>query len=491
MNWQTVASSLVIFCGAAVILFSIIKLGASFKATSFVPVRSRSSIVRFLRFHRLLMVFFLFGYIVVASAYLSGLRFVGELFVSAIFLFGAIFVFLSIMLQSRMFSEIQVTVHNLEDALMGSRALNQELKQQTSRLRATAEITQAGSSILDPEVLSREVVNCIQEGFSFLGVYYVSLFLLDETQEYAVLKAATGDAERLLKMGHKLEVDEATTIGWSIVHQEARIALDLEEGAVQLDIPPMPHTRSEIALPLRSRGRTLGALSVQSTREAAFKEADITVLQATADQVALAIDNARLFTQTEAAHRLYLTEAWQEFLATRPTTRVDYAQPGAKPGDEGLLHDARRAAMLHQRTVATDSPSSDHDEASSSSQTALMVPLKLRGQVIGTIALHETRHQRPWTAGEITLAETIAEQVTQTIENLRLMDETRRRAARERGAREIADRMQRAADMETLMHITAEELNRALGGSRAYVRLGTEASLHQAGRDDHTSEGGN
>jgi GAF domain-containing protein len=402
------------------------------------------------------------------------------------------------------------------EALKGAIAANEQLEARTqeleettrqlhrraSQLQATAEIARAGSLILDPETLSAEVVNRIQADFSPMDVYYVGLYLLDGDgteagEQFAVLKAATGQVgQQLLETGHKLELNEASPIGWCITHEEPLISLGAEDDTVRFDISLLNHTRSGIALPLRSRGRTSGALSVQSTREAAFEEADVSALQTMADQVALAIDNARLFSQTEAAlkevqaaHRLYLAEAWREFLVTRPVTRVDHVQPGTEPEDGDLLREARRAAVVHQRTVATETPSPDSDEEASSSQTALVIPLKLRDQVIGTVALHETRHQRPWTAEEITLAETVAEQVTQTVENLRLLDETQRRAARERGAREIADRMQRATDIETLMHITAEELKRALGDSRVYVRLGTETPLPQAGGDGHTSEG--
>jgi GAF domain-containing protein len=371
---------------------------------------------------------------------------------------------------------------------------NAQLNQQASQLRATAEIAQAGSSILDPDTLAREVVNRIQEGFSSLGVYYVGLFLLDETREHAALQAATGDAGRLLlEMGHKLEVDETSTLGWCIVHQEARMALNLEEGSVQLDILPMPHTRSEIALPLRSHGRVLGALSVQSTHETAFAEANASILQMVADQVATAIDNAQLFSQTQAAlqevqaaHRRYLVQAWREFLATRPTSRVDYIQPGAETGNGELLRQTQRAAVTYQRTIAAGSPPAD---AASTLQAVLVVPLKLRGQVIGTMALHETRRQRPWTAEDVALAETIAEQVTLTVENLRLMDEAQRRVVRERAIREISDRMQQATDMETLMRVTTEELNQALSGDHTYVRLSVEASPGPSPDDGRTSEG--
>ena len=370
------------------------------------------------------------------------------------------------------------------------------LHRQASQLQATAEIARVCSSTLDLELLLVEVVNQIQEGFRPMGVYYVGLFLLDGTGQSAVLKAATGEAgQLLLEMGYKVELDETSTVGWCIVNRETRIAPDVKEGTVQYDVLPMPHTRSEIGLPLRSRGRALGALSVHSTQETAFSEADTAVLQAMADQVMAAIDNARLFSQTEsalrevqAAHKRYLAQSWGDFLAARPVTQVDYYHPGAEPEDGGFLRQARRAAMVHGRAVATDSPSLSAGGEPSLSQTALVVPLKLRGQIIGTLALHETRHQRPWTARDITLAETVAEQVALTVENLRLMDETRRSAARERLVGEISDRMQQASDMETLMRIAAEELNRALSGSRAFVRLGTAAELAGGDGSGHESQ---
>jgi len=363
----------------------------------------------------------------------------------------------------------------------------EQLHKQTSQLQTTTEIARAGSSILDPAALHSTIVNQVQEGFSALGVYYVGLFLLDDAEAdsgetSAVLKAATGEAGKLLlEMEHKLELDGSTTIGKCIIQQQACIAQNMEEGAAQLDALPMPNTRSEIALPLRSRGRILGALSVQSTHKEAFTKSDRTVLETLADQVAVAIDNARLFSQIEMAldevetvHQRYLAQAWREFLTIKPVAKVDHTQPGVEPGDEEFLREARRAAMVHERTIATSGSASESDEEASEAQAALVTPLKLRGQIIGTLAVHETRQSRPWTSDEIALAENIAEQVSLTIENLRLMDETQRRAARERLVGEISSQVQRASDMESLMRVATEELNQALGGSRAYMHLSKE-----------------
>jgi GAF domain-containing protein len=386
--------------------------------------------------------------------------------------------------------------HGWLDTLLGADAANQQLRAQareleetnkqlqrhSSQLQATAEIAKAGSSILDPDALLIEVVNRVEEAFRPLGVYYAGLFLLDETQRFAKLKAATGEAGKLaLEMGHQVELDETSAVGWCVIRRQAHIALSVGENTVRFGTVPMPETRSEIALPLRSRGRILGALSVHSTRRTAFEEDDVAVLQTMADQVAVAIDNAQLFSQTEAVlaevqavQRHYLAQAWQDFLALSSVDQVDYTQPGVEVGDERILREARHKAAQEGRTVSVDS--ADNSVTASLAdpgQNAMVVPLKLREQVIGTMALLETRHQRLWTAEEIAMTETVAEQVALTIENLRLMDETQRRAVRERLVSEISDRMQRATDMADLMRITAEGLNEALSASCTLVRMGT------------------
>jgi GAF domain-containing protein len=378
---------------------------------------------------------------------------------------------------------------------------NERSSQQTSLLQTAIEIARAGSSILDPDKLLDQVVNQIQNGFSPMGVYHVGLFLLDEAQRSAVLQAATGEAGRLsLEMGYRLELDDTSTIGWCITHCQARVTSNVERGAMQFGPIPMPHTRSEIALPLRSRGHILGALSVQSTQEAAFGETDVAVLQTMADQVAVAVDNARLFSQTEtmleevqAVQRRYLGQAWQDFLATRPVSQVEYTQPGAELGDGDAIREARRQVMIQGQTVVVE-PQPD----AGSNGVALVVPLKLKEQVIGTMVLQETDPHRPWTDEEMAMAETIAEQAALTVDNLRLMEETQRRAGREQLTREITDKMRRANDIDDLMLTAIREMSVALGTSNAFVQLSTPfgfmepevTSLPQNSPiPDHTNQG--
>jgi len=176
-------------------------------------------------------------------------------------------------------------------------ALQRVINRYALQLTTAGEVSRAASSILDPAKLLPEVVNLVRDRFDF---YYVGLFLLDEGGEYAVLRAGTGEAGRqMLEMGHKLEVGGTSMVGWCVAQGKARIALDVGKEAVRFDNPLLPETRSEMALPLISRGRVIGAMTIQSARSAAFSDEDIAALQTMADQVANAIENARLFEETQ------------------------------------------------------------------------------------------------------------------------------------------------------------------------------------------------
>lgn len=183
-----------------------------------------------------------------------------------------------------------------------------ELRQRAIQLQTAAEVSRAASSVLEPDQLLPQVVELICERFD---LYYVGLFLVDEAGEWAVLRAGTGKAGQIqLERGHRLRVGGESMVGWCAANAQARIALDVGREAVRFDNPLLPDTRSEMALPLICRGKTIGALTVQSIHPMAFSQADITTLQTMADQLAIAIDNARLY-QAERAPRQEL-EALQQ-----------------------------------------------------------------------------------------------------------------------------------------------------------------------------------
>ncbi len=181
----------------------------------------------------------------------------------------------------------------IRDANLKLQIYTEELEQRTEQLMVGAQVSRTATDILEPDELSQRVVDLVRESF---GLYYVGLFLLDETGDYAVLHAGTGGAGRqLLRQHHSLPVAETSMVGWSIVNRQARIALDVGDEAIRFDNPLLPETRSEVALPLISRGECIGALTFQSIAGAAFTLEDIAVLQSMSDLLANAINNARLY----------------------------------------------------------------------------------------------------------------------------------------------------------------------------------------------------
>ena len=169
------------------------------------------------------------------------------------------------------------------------------MTRRTIQLQTGNEVSRAASSILDLDELLPTVVELIRSHF---GYYYIGIFLLNETKSSAVLKAATGEMGRvMLASHHRLEVGESSMIGWCIAHRQARIALDVGGDAVHFKNPNLPLTRSEVALPLISRGEVIGAMTIQSDVPSAFSPADISSLQSMADHLANAMENARLFAE--------------------------------------------------------------------------------------------------------------------------------------------------------------------------------------------------
>jgi PAS domain S-box-containing protein len=184
-------------------------------------------------------------------------------------------------------------------ALFAVRALSEEMKllktlqRRNMHLLASSEVARAATQIHDSQEVLTRCVDLIQTHFGF---YYAAIFLIDEAGEWAVLRAATGEAgQKLLDNKHKLSVGSQSMVGWVTANNAARIALDVGEEAIRFDNPVLPKTRSEMALPLRVRNDVIGALDVQSTLLNAFSEEDVQTVQMMADQVAIAIDNARMF----------------------------------------------------------------------------------------------------------------------------------------------------------------------------------------------------
>lgn len=199
---------------------------------------------------------------------------------------------------------LQTLADQVANAIENAHLLS-EIERRAVQLQAAADVSRATSSILDPEELMQKAVNMVRDRFN---LYYVGLFFNEPEGKYAVLKAGTGEAGiEMVKQEHKLEIGGDSMIGQCIIRQQAQISMNVagkdsqDQQITRFDNPYLPNTRSELALPLISRGAVTGAMTVQSEKESAFSEEDITVLQTLADQLANALQTARLFTERQQA----------------------------------------------------------------------------------------------------------------------------------------------------------------------------------------------
>ncbi len=398
-----------------------------------------------------------------------------------------------------------------------------------AQLRVAAEVTNAATSILSLDDLLPVVVELIRERFD---LYYVGLFLADETNQWAVLRAGTGEAGRkMLAAKHRLGIDGASMIGWCIARAQPRIALDVGEDAVRFNNPLLPHTRTEAALPLVSRGHAIGALTIQSTQLGAFTPEDVTALQTMVGQVATAIENARLFEQTQtsltemdnlyrAGAELNIARSYDDVLAAlcnhtrlgagasgisilyfnQPWTidnRPTEAEVLAQMSDGKLAApqpDARRFHLMDglERVLQPNMPTLIANTATDPRlsdqlrdfyrnnlgvEGLVFLPLVVGGQWIGYVnALYPQSNHLPETEMRrltlLTAQAAVAVQNIHSIEQTRsALAQTQRLARHQQTVAEISDRMYKATDVKSLLDIATEELRRATGSARAIVRL--------------------
>ncbi|CAG0927175.1 partial putative diguanylate cyclase DgcE, partial [Planctomycetaceae bacterium] len=345
-----------------------------------------------------------------------------------------------------------------------------EQQKRALQLQTAAEVSRATSSILNLDELLPQAAELVRARFN---LYYVGIFLNDEPEHWAVLRAGTGDAgQKMLVRGHRLKIGAASMISQCIVEQQARIALDVGEEAVRFDNPLLPLTRSELALPLVSRGRVIGAVSIQSEQSAAFTSDDIIVLQTMADQIGNAIENARLYEQSTAAlqevdalNRRLTGEGWETYLRRGSSQQVIWA------GDDETIAPAPLSAVDEQlsagQIVVEPAPGDEQ-------QTTVSVPVMLRGQAIG--ALRIAMPEAAYTDELRATLESLAGHVAQAAENARLLDETQARFARERALTEATDKIRRRPEVEHVLQAAAEELARYLQASAINVRLGASVT---------------
>lgn len=176
---------------------------------------------------------------------------------------------------------------------------DEALKRQNEYLAAAAEIGRLVTSTLDLNTIFSRTVNLVSERF---GYYHAAIFVVEETGFNAILREATGTAGAIMQANaHSLPINDKSVVGKVALTGEPVTVNDTQKDSTYKSNPLLPETLSEAAIPLRVGSRIIGALDIQSTLVDAFAPDDLNVLQILADQVAIAIDNARSYELSQQA----------------------------------------------------------------------------------------------------------------------------------------------------------------------------------------------
>ncbi len=326
---------------------------------------------------------------------------------------------------------------------------NQQVEKRAQQLQVVAEVARTATSIQELNQLLNPLTILISQRF---GYYHVGIFLLDDQNQYAVLEASNTEGGLvMLKRGHRLKVGQQGIVGFVTSRGEPRIALDVGKDAVFFDNPDLPSTRSELALPLKISETIIGALDFQSNEESAFKDEDISVLAILADQVAIAIQNAR---SAERAKRALL----EAEIATKQLSGEAWKDYAEKSQIKGYRYDGVKPEPLGHREISED-------------KNALLIPVQLRGQTIGRLKLKASDASRSWTEDERAIIASTAERVALAMESARLLDEAQKRATRESFLSEIGTKLGTSFQLDSILRDTVEELGQTLKGSTVSFQL--------------------
>ena len=334
--------------------------------------------------------------------------------------------------------------------------INIENSLRARRLNAITDVSQAVSQIRDLKPLLPVITRQISDKFDF---YHVGIFLFSEDRRFAELIAANSEGgKRMLERGHRLEVGQVGVVGKVAQDGTPRVALDVGQDAVYFDNPDLPETRSEMALPLKIGLDIIGVLDVQSKRKNVFSKEDTEVFSALANQVAIAIENARQVQATQAA----LEEA---YALTREYVRESWAKQ-AESGEESVGYRYVNDSVI---------PFGDAEFEAKAGDKIMEVPVQIRDETIGVIKVRIPEGQSlQMTDSDSALLKAVSERAGLALESARFLEETQKKAQRETLISDISAKIGASIRMDNIIQTTVRELGVALNAADVAFQL-TEA----------------
>ena len=365
--------------------------------------------------------------------------------------------------------------HEIAEMVQG---LSLSISERERDISATQDIGHFAVAQRDLQHLIDRVVNLIADRFA--NIYHAQIFLLDDEGRYAVLRASTGEAgAALLARGHRLEVGSRSVIGQVTGLGQVVVARDIGASEIHRRNEFLPDTRAELAVPLRVGERVIGALDVQSFQRDTFSADQIRVLEIMADQIAIAIENARLYQETqrratdeERRQRALTRYAWRQYLYDQRAASLESAA-GQHSGKMDL--DSLRQAAAERGEAVVGAPSSHHT-------IGFAVPIRLRGETLGAVAWEVA--EAGFDHNKVLLAQELTDRLAISLENARLFTQSQRAAERERLVNEIGTRLTGQTDIDRILRTAVREVGQALRVPQVSVRLHAPADVPANGGAD-------
>jgi len=346
--------------------------------------------------------------------------------------------------------ELYESQNHLEENRNELLVINEQLKRRTERINSIAEISKTVTSIQEIRLLLSSVVNTISYRF---GYYHVAIYLIDEQKQFAVLRASnSAGGLSMIEKNHRLRVGEQSVIGIVAHSGQSHIVREAATDRLFFNDPKLPDSVSEMALPLKSGDELIGVLDIQSPETNAFSEDDVSTLPILADQVAIAIQNAFLFERTQRLLRE--TEA-----ASKQTSRQEWTTYEKGLQTIGYRYDGIKSEALREVELLP------------AQNKLLNIPVRLRGQTIGSLKLKPVDSSHVWTDDELAIIEATSDRVALALEGSRLLDDAQKRATREAFLSDVAARLSTSFQLDSILRDTVEELGKNLKGSTVSFQL--------------------
>jgi len=297
--------------------------------------------------------------------------------------------------------------------------LESRVAERTQNLELAAEVGRTVSQVRALDVMLTEAAELIRKQFD---LYYVQVYLTNPSQTYLNLQTGTGQVgAELLERNHRLPFNTSSINGRAAVEKKTVVISDTKSSATFKPNPLLPNTRSEMAVPLLIGEKVVGVLDIQSENAGSLQDI-LPAFEALAGQLAIAIQNANFLAETEQARAVVEAQAQRLSRANW----VDYLDAIHQPEETGFVFEQNKIAPMN------------HAEQSQSQINAntLTAPITVTGEALGNLVV-EMEGQSPISRTS-ELVDTVARQVAQQIESLRLLDSAERyRAEAEQASRRI------------------------------------------------------